>query len=84
MTYGRVEDLLDPVHVRGERRHDDPAVGLAEHRVERRLDVPLGTDEPGDLGVGRVDEEEVDALLAEPRERPQVGDAPVERAAGPS
>ena len=34
---------------------------------------------PGHLGVGRVGQEQVDALLAEPRERPQVGDAAVER-----
>ena len=35
--------------------------------------------EAGHLGVGRVGEEQVDALLAEPGERPQVGDALVER-----
>ena len=34
---------------------------------------------PGHLGVGGVDHEQVDALLAEPRERAQVGDAAVER-----
>ena len=34
---------------------------------------------PGHVGVGRVDEEQVDALLAEPRERAQVGEAAVER-----
>ena len=34
--------------------------------------------EAGDVGVGRVDEEQVDALLAEPRERAQVGQAAVE------
>ena len=35
--------------------------------------------EAGGLGVGRVGEEEVDALLPQPRERAQVGDPPVER-----
>ena len=34
---------------------------------------------PGHLGVGRVDHEEVDALLAEPREGAEVGDPAVER-----
>ena len=34
---------------------------------------------PGHVGVGGVGQEQVDALLAEPRERAQVGDAAVER-----
>ena len=34
---------------------------------------------PGHLGVGGVGEEQVDALLAEPGERTQVGDPAVER-----
>ena len=42
-------------------------------------DVALGRGEPRHLGVGGVDEEQVDALLAEPGERPQVGEPPVER-----
>ena len=37
---------------------------------------------PGDLGVGGVDEEQVDALVAEPGEPGEVGEPPVERAAG--
>ena len=41
--------------------------------------LALGHGEPGDLGVGRVDEEEVDPLLAQAGERPQVGDPAVER-----
>ena len=35
--------------------------------------------EAGHLGVGRVGHEQVDALLAEPGERAQVGDPAVER-----
>ena len=35
--------------------------------------------EAGDVGVGRVGQEEVDALFAEPGEGAQVGDALVER-----
>ena len=55
-----------------------------EDPVEHRGDVLLGGGEAGDLGVGGVGEEQVDALLAEPGERAQVGDPAVERAAGPS
>ena len=38
-----------------------------------------GGGEAGHLGVGRVGQEQVDALLAQPREGAQVGDAAVER-----
>ena len=74
-----VEDLLDPVHVAGEAGHDDPLRALLEHPVEHRADVDLGRGEAGDLGVGGVGEEQVDPLLAEPGEGPQVGDPAVER-----
>ena len=75
----RVEHLLHPVHVRGEAGHDDPLGGVGEHVVEHRRDVPLGPDDAGHLGVGRVGEQQVDALAAEPREPGQVGQPPVER-----
>lgn len=42
-------------------------------------DVALRRDEARDLGVRRVGEEKVDALLAQPRERVQVGEAAVHR-----
>ena len=42
-------------------------------------DVALGRDETGDLGVRGVGEEEVDAFLAQPRERVQVREAAVQR-----
>ena len=48
----------------------------------RSMTGPISTSdggEAGHLGVGRVDHEEVDALLAEPGERAQVGDPAVER-----
>ena len=51
----------------------------AEDLVDRRGDVALGRREAGHLGVGRVGEEEVDALLPEPREGAQVGEPAVER-----
>ncbi len=53
--------------------------GLREDPVEHGRDLTLGRREPGHLGVGGVDHEQVDALLAEPGERAQVGDAAVQR-----
>ena len=53
--------------------------GVPEHPVDGRRDLALGRREPGDLGVGRVGEEEVDALLPEPREGAQVGEPAVQR-----
>jgi hypothetical protein len=44
---GGVEHLLDPVDVRGEARDDDPPLGVPEHLVDRRGDVPLGAVKPG-------------------------------------
>ena len=81
---GRVDDLLDAVHVRGEAGHDDALGRLVEHAVQDRRDVLLGGREAGDLGVGRVGHEEVDALVAEAGELVEVGDPAVQRAAGPS
>ena len=74
-----VEHLLHAVHVAGEAGHDDPLRALVEDPVEHRADVDLGRGEAGDLGVRGVGEEQVDPLLAEPGERPQVGDPAVER-----
>ena len=74
-----IQHLLHAVDVAGEARDDDPARRLADHLVEHRADVALERREPGDVGVRGVDEEQVDALLAEPGERAQVGDAAVER-----
>ena len=76
---GRVEDLLDAVHVAGEAGHDDALLGVREDLAQDVRDVALGRDEARDLGVRRVGEEEVDALLAQPREGVQVGEAAVQR-----
>ena len=73
-----VQDLLDPVHVRGEAGHDHPLLAGVEDAFQRRGDVALRGGEAGHLGVGRVDQEQVDPLLAEPGERPQVGDPAVQ------
>ena len=51
----------------------------AEDLVEHRGDVALGRGEAGHLGVGGVGHEQVDALLAQPREGAQVGEPAVER-----
>ena len=79
LRVGRVEDLLDAVHVRGERRHDDAAGRLGEDGVEHGPDLPLGRDEAGDLGVGRVGQQQVDPGRAEAGEAGQVGEAAVQR-----
>jgi hypothetical protein len=67
------------VHVRGEARDDDPPLGVPEHLVDRRGDVPLRGGEPGHLGIRGVGEEEVDPLLPQPGERAQVGQPTVQR-----
>ena len=79
MLARRVEHLLDAVHVGGERRDDDPAPGGAEDAVQYRPDLALRRDEAGDLRVGRVGQQQVDALRAEPREPGQVGEPSVDR-----
>ena len=60
--HGGVQHLLHPVHVRGEAGHDHPLLAGGEDPLQRRGDVALRRDEAGDLGVGRVDHEQVDAL----------------------
>ena len=65
---------------RGEAGDDDPL--LAVRGRPGRAPGRSRTSEvvkPGHLGVGGVDHEQVDALLAEPGERAQVGDPAVER-----
>lgn len=76
---GGVQDLLDAVDVTGEARQDDALVGPGEDLAQDAGDVAFGSDEAGDLGVGGVREQQVDALLAEPREGGEVGEAAVER-----
>ena len=73
-----IEYLLDAVNMTGEGGHDDLLVRLGEDVVEHRADLVLMTDHAGHLGVGGVHAEQVHALIAEPREGPQIGDAPVD------
>ncbi len=63
----------------GEARHDDSLAGAGEDLPQHVGDVALGRDEARDLRVRGVGEEEVDALLAQPREGVQVGEAVVQR-----
>ena len=56
--------------VAGERSDDDPPLGTREDLLQDRRDLALARDETRHLRVGRVTEQEVDALLAETRERP--------------
>ncbi len=76
---GGVEHLLDPVHVAREAGDDDALGRRAEHLLDGGREVLLGGRETGDLRVGGVGEEEVHALLAEARERGEVGEAAVHR-----
>ena len=76
---GGFEDLLDAVDVGGEGGDDDPVGRRGDDGVEDRADLLLRGGEAGNLGVGRVSEEQVDTLFAEACEGAQVGDPAVER-----
>ena len=77
-SHSGVDDLLDPVDVGREARHDHPpSVGAPDEPVQRRADLTLRRPDAGDLGVGGVAEEEVDAGVAESRHPGQVGGSAV-------
>ncbi|GAA2603161.1 hypothetical protein GCM10010304_60390 [Streptomyces roseoviolaceus] len=63
----------------GEARDDDALAGAGEDLAQDVGDLPLGRDEPRDLGVRRVREEEVDTLFAQTCERVEVREAAVQR-----
>ncbi len=73
MGLRRVENLLDPVHVAGKAGDDDPLLGIPEHAVEHRRNLPLGGHEAWHLGVGGVGQEQVNAFPAKPRETTEIG-----------
>ncbi len=54
------------------------AAAQRDQRPERLADEPLGAGHPGPLGVGRVAEQQVDALVAELGEPADVGLEPVD------
>ncbi len=74
-----IDHLLDARHVGGERRDDDAAFGTREDVGERLADDALGERVAGPLGVGRVGEHQQDALVADPRDRREVGGIAVDR-----
>ena len=76
---GGIQHLLHTVDVTGEARDDDPARGLGNDGLENRPDVALTGSEAGNVSVGRVDHEQVDAGLAEAGERAKIGDAIIQR-----
>ena len=65
-----VDRLLHPVHVRRERRDEDPARAQRDQLPERLADEPLRAGDPGPLGVRRVAEQQVDARLPSSASRP--------------
>ncbi len=76
-----IDDLLHPVDVGGEARHDDPLpFGAAHEPVQIRANLAFRRPYAGDLGVGRVAQEQVHPGVAQPRHARQVGGgAAVER-----
>ncbi len=76
---GGVEHLLHAMHVRGEARDDHPAGRLGDDVGDDVADLALGRDEAGNLGVGRVGQQQVDALVAQSGEAGQVGEPAVQR-----
>ena len=76
---GDVDRLLHPVDVRCERGDEDAARAQRDQRAERLADEPLRAGHARPLGVRRVAEQQVDALVAELREPADVGLEPVDR-----
>ena len=74
-----VRRLLHPVHVRGERRDEDPAFATREDLAERLAHDALGLRDARPLGVRGVAEQEVDAAAADLGEPADVGALPVHR-----
>ena len=71
--------LLHPVHVRRERRDEDPPGPVRDDHPERLADDALRLREAGPLGVGRVSEQEVDAAVPDLGELADVGALAVHR-----
>ncbi len=70
---GDVDRLLHPVHVRREGDDEDPPAPQRDQRAEGLADEALRAGHPGPLGVRRVAEEQIDALVAELGESADVG-----------
>ena len=76
---GGVDHLLQPVDVRGERRHDHAARRVADDAAERGGDDLLALGHALALGVRRVGQQQREAVLAEPRELREIGALAVDR-----
>jgi hypothetical protein len=74
----RIDDLLNTVHVRSERRDDDLAARLTENLIKDRANLTLGRDEAGHQSVRGVHHEQVDTFLAHASEGAQVGEATIQ------
>ena len=72
-----IENLLHAVNVGGEGRNDNPSFTRCEDVGNDRANLALGGNEPGDLGVGGVNHEQVHSLLTQSGKRAQVGDPSV-------
>ncbi len=59
-----VDDLLHPVDVGGEDRHDHPARGLPDQALQGEADLPFGQGVAGAFGVGGVGHQGQDAVFA--------------------
>ncbi len=68
-----IDDLLNPVHVGGEAGHDDAALGAADQPVQGRADFAFRGADAGQLGVGRIAQEQIDPGVTEPRHAGQIG-----------
>ena len=71
---GDVDDLLHPVDVGGEDRHDHPARGLADQALQGDADLTFGQGVAGAFGVGGVGHQGQDAFFAVVGEPVQVHD----------
>src|SRR5699024_7515226 len=70
---GGLEHGLDAVDVGGEARHHHELPCVRDEPLERGPDLRLGPADPGGGGVGGVHQQQVDALVAEPRHLGQIG-----------
>ena len=79
MRRSGVEHLLHAVHVAGEAGHDDPLLRGPEDLGQHGRDLPLAGHDAGNLGIGGIRHQQVNALGANPREPAKIGQPAVER-----
>ncbi len=74
-----VEDLLDAMNMTGKAGDNDAFRCRGENMIDGWSEFTLGGGEPGDFSIGRVCQEQVNALIGKLGEMPQVGDSVIER-----